>query len=64
MSAPAGTIVAAVLLPPLGVYLAEGAGRDFLIACVLTVLAFVPGIAFALWAVLGGPQAAPSVRPE
>lgn len=52
MTAPAGAIVAAVLLPPLGVYLAEGAGRDFLIACALTVLAFVPGIAFALWAVL------------
>jgi uncharacterized membrane protein YqaE (UPF0057 family) len=64
MSPPAGTIVAAVLLPPLGVYLAEGPGRDFLIACILTVLAFVPGIVFALWAVLSGPQATPSVRPE
>jgi uncharacterized membrane protein YqaE (UPF0057 family) len=59
MSTPAGTIGAAVLLlPPLGVYLAEGAGRHFAIACVLTVLAFVPGIVFALWAVLSGPQLA------
>lgn len=48
----AGRIAAAVLLPPLGVYLARGAGRDFLIACGLTVLGFVPGVAFALWTVL------------
>ncbi|ATY33681.1 YqaE/Pmp3 family membrane protein [Sphingomonas psychrotolerans] len=48
----AGRIVAAVLLPPLGVYLARGPGRDFLIACGLTVLGFLPGVAFALWAVL------------
>lgn len=48
----AGRIVAAVLLPPLGVYLARGPGRDFLIACGLTLLAFLPGVAFALWIVL------------
>lgn len=48
----AGRIAAAVLLPPLGVYLARGAGRDFLISCGLTVLGFVPGVAFALWTVL------------
>ena len=60
MTAPAGTIAAAMLLPPLGVYLVEGPGRDFLIACVLTVLAFVPGIVFALWAVLSGPKSDPA----
>jgi uncharacterized membrane protein YqaE (UPF0057 family) len=48
----AGRIVAAVLLPPLGVYLARGPGRDFLIGCGLTVLGFLPGVAFALWTVL------------
>lgn len=48
----AGRIVAAVLLPPLGVYLARGPGRDFLIACGLTLLGFLPGVAFALWTVL------------
>ncbi|MGN6376736.1 MAG: YqaE/Pmp3 family membrane protein [Sphingomonas sp.] len=53
MSASAGQIVAAVLLPPLGVYLKAGPGRDFLITCVLTLIAFVPGIIFALWVVLG-----------
>ena len=52
MNASAGEIVAAVLLPPLGVFLATGAGRDFLIACALTLLAFVPGVVFALFMVL------------
>ncbi|MGK6320786.1 YqaE/Pmp3 family membrane protein [Sphingomonas sp. DT-204] len=48
----AGRIVAAVLLPPLGVYLKRGADSHFLIACALTLLAFVPGAIFALWTVL------------
>lgn len=48
----AGRIVAAVLLPPLGTYLARGPGREFLIACGLTVLGFLPGVAYALWTVL------------
>jgi len=52
MSTSVGAILAGILLPPLGVYLAERRERDFLIACVLTLLAYVPGIAFALWAVL------------
>ncbi|MES2987437.1 MAG: YqaE/Pmp3 family membrane protein [Pseudomonadota bacterium] len=52
MPANPGRIAAAALLPPLGVYLHRGPGRDFLIACGLTVLGFVPGAAFALWTVL------------
>lgn len=52
MSASPGRIVAAVLLPPLGVYLAHGPGRDFAIACGLTILGFLPGMVFALWSVL------------
>lgn len=48
----AGRIAAAALLPPFGVYLERGGGRDFAIASGLTLLAFVPGIAFALWTVL------------
>jgi uncharacterized membrane protein YqaE (UPF0057 family) len=47
-------IAAAVLLPPLGVYLHRGIGRDFWIAAALTCVAFVPGVAFALWSVLRG----------
>ncbi|MES2755085.1 MAG: YqaE/Pmp3 family membrane protein [Pseudomonadota bacterium] len=46
------TIAAALLLPPLGVWRARGAGRDFTIACVLTALGFLPGVAFALHQVL------------
>lgn len=56
----AGRIVAAVLLPPLGVYLARGPGREFLISCGLTVLAFLPGVAFALWTVLRDARRTPA----
>jgi uncharacterized membrane protein YqaE (UPF0057 family) len=52
VSASPGRIAAAVLLPPLGAYLARGAGRDFGIACGLTLLGLLPGAAFALWTVL------------
>jgi len=53
MSRPtAGQAAAAVLLPPLGTYLARGAGRDFAICCALTLLGYLPGVAFAIWAVL------------
>jgi uncharacterized membrane protein YqaE (UPF0057 family) len=52
MRVPAGRIVAAALLPPLGVFLARGPGRDFLIDCGLTMLGYLPGVAFALWTVL------------
>ena len=48
----AGRIVAAVLLPPLGVYLARGIGPEFWIATGLTIIGFVPGAAYALWTVL------------
>lgn len=47
-----GRIAAALLLPPLGAYLARGPDRDFLIACGLTMLGFLPGVAYALWSVL------------
>ena len=56
----AGRIAAAVLLPPLGVYLARGPGREFLIACGLTVLGFVPGGVFALWTVLRDERRVPA----
>ena len=52
MSASPGRIVAAVLLPPLGAYLATGPGRAFAVTCLLTVLAWVPGMLFALYLVL------------
>ncbi|MBY0521653.1 MAG: YqaE/Pmp3 family membrane protein [Sphingomonas sp.] len=52
-SPSAGTVAAAVLLPPLGVFWRRGAGRDFAIACGLTLVGFLPGVAFALLRVLG-----------
>lgn len=55
-----GRIVAAVLLPPLGAYLARGPGRDFLITCGLTVLGFLPGVGYALWTVLSDEPRAPA----
>ena len=57
MPAP-GHVVAAALLPPLGVYLARGGGQPFLIACGLTLLGFAPGVAYALWTVLREPAPA------
>ncbi len=60
MSASLGQVAAAILLPPLGVYLARGAGRDFAIACGLTLLGWVPGMVFALWSVLRGEAVAPA----
>jgi len=45
-------ILAAVLLPPLGVWLSEGLTINFWAAAALTLLAFVPGMIFALVVVL------------
>ena len=52
----AGTAAAAILLPPLGVYLGEGPGRDFWIACLLTVVGFVPGVVFAVFMLFARPD--------
>jgi uncharacterized membrane protein YqaE (UPF0057 family) len=43
-----GTIIAAILLPPLGVWLARGIGAAFWMSLLLTCIAFFPGILFAL----------------
>ncbi|MGI4876333.1 MAG: YqaE/Pmp3 family membrane protein [Janthinobacterium lividum] len=48
---PIGQLVAAILLPPLGVFLARGIGRDFWINCVLTLFGYVPGLVHAVWLV-------------
>ncbi len=52
MNVSVGQVVAAVLLPPLGVFLKHGTGRDFWIACALTLIGFLPGLVFSLWIVL------------
>ncbi|SEQ25650.1 YqaE/Pmp3 family membrane protein [Neolewinella agarilytica] len=45
-------IILAVLLPPLGVALAKGIGREFWICVVLTILGGVPGMVYALIVIL------------
>ena len=47
-----GALAAAVLLPPLGVFLGRGLGRDFWIAVILTLIGWLPGIVFALVALV------------
>lgn len=42
-------VVAAILLPPLGVFLDRGIGAQFWLACLLTITAFVPGMVYALF---------------
>jgi uncharacterized membrane protein YqaE (UPF0057 family) len=44
-------IVAAIFLPPLGVFLTVGIGADFWINLVLTFLGFIPGIVHAIWVI-------------
>lgn len=47
-----GVIVAAILLPPLGIFLARGLGPEFWIGTLLTLFGWLPGILFALFAIL------------
>lgn len=44
----AAALIAAVLLPPLGIFLARGLGPAFWIGALLTLIGWVPGICFAL----------------
>jgi uncharacterized membrane protein YqaE (UPF0057 family) len=45
-------ILLAVLLPPLGVFLQVGLGRQFWINILLTLLGYVPGIVHAVWIIV------------
>ncbi|HEY9875922.1 MAG TPA: YqaE/Pmp3 family membrane protein [Candidatus Obscuribacterales bacterium] len=42
-------ILVAIFLPPLGVFLQVGLGKDFWINIVLTFLGYIPGIVHAVW---------------
>lgn len=44
-------IIAAILLPPLGVFLQVGIGVDFWINILLTLLGYIPGIIHAIWVI-------------
>ena len=45
-------IIAAIILPPLGVFLQVGIGGHFWLNILLTLLGFIPGIIHALWVIL------------
>lgn len=45
-------LLAAIFLPPLGVFLQVGIGTDFWINVVLTLFGYVPGIIHAVWIIL------------
>ena len=42
-------IIAAILLPPLGVFLQVGLGGHFWLNILLTLLGYIPGIVHAVW---------------
>ena len=42
-------LIAAVLLPPLGVFLQVGFGGAFWLNILLTLLGYIPGIIHAVW---------------
>ncbi len=48
----AAAVIAAILLPPLGLFIARGIGPAFWIGTLLTILFWVPGMVFALVMVL------------
>ena len=41
------SIIAALFLPPLAIFLNEGIGRNFWIGVALTCVGFLPGVIFA-----------------
>jgi uncharacterized membrane protein YqaE (UPF0057 family) len=44
-------IVAAIILPPLGVFLQVGLTKHFWINILLTILGYIPGIVHAIWVI-------------
>ncbi len=44
-------IIAAILLPPLGVFLQVGISKHFWINILLTILGYIPGIVHAIWVI-------------
>lgn len=45
-------LIAAIIMPPLGVFLQVGIGKHFWINILLTILGFVPGIIHAVWVIV------------
>jgi uncharacterized membrane protein YqaE (UPF0057 family) len=47
-------LIAAIVLPPLGVFLEVGLGTQFWINVLLTILGYLPGVIHALYLILSG----------
>jgi len=45
-------MILAIFLPPVAVFLKDGAGKDLIINIILCLLFFVPGVIHALWRVI------------
>ncbi len=43
------TLIATILLPPLGVALKHGLGKTFLINLILTIILFLPGLIHGIY---------------
>lgn len=54
-----GRAVAALLLPPLAVFVATGISSSFWLAVLLTCLGFLPGVVFAFFILLTRGRARP-----
>ena len=42
-------IILSIFIPPLGVFLQVGIGKDFWINILLTLLGYIPGLVHAIW---------------
>ncbi|WP_226550959.1 MULTISPECIES: YqaE/Pmp3 family membrane protein [Celeribacter] len=49
-------ILAAIFLPPLGVFLQVGFGKHFWLNILLTLLGYIPGIVHAVWIIARTPE--------
>ena len=49
-------IIAAIILPPLGVFLQVGLGKHFWLNILLTILGFIPGIVHAVYIIAREPR--------
>lgn len=45
-------LIAAIILPPLGVFLERGCTSSFFINIILTILGYIPGILHALYVIV------------
>lgn len=49
-------LLLAIFVPPLGVLLECGLGKDFLINVLLTILGYIPGIIHAVYIIMTSPS--------